>query len=648
MHDVVLFRRAERHFEIVGRDPLVPVRQGEAHVAVCARRDHQRRFLIFVAAAAKVRFGQDPTHLEQAACIGLAGGDQLAVAGVADPHRRTCHRRGISQRGDPDQRAFAAPFEVHRHVGDQRAGGDIAQHRPSKQRRAERRAGQFDHVEALARERDADDFEILALARKAKLHGAAARHQQRLVAGVVDRGAGAVLVLDEGVVAPFGLIEPAHPGSDLRVVVSHALALSRDRDRLAGQRRFDRAHGDRQAGALARLDDPESGGEFDQRRRRGKAHREREPDGIGQRAAGQVLDPGRKNDLRGAVGREAAGEVEIGNLRRVLLIVVDRWRPHRTIGEAQPNLHGHGAIDRRGEAHVRLGNRIAGRLAVHAAAFEIGCEGLTHGEVIALVAPRWLACQADNGAWPDQRHVMLGRQRPAALQCHDSAQRIAARDRIAGQIVGNLRVGQERGTPIVILAQAIEDLVDHRRREHVNRRRFTDPIYRARSLRGDRGGIGGNIGRDEEDLILVDLVIAVAGGKDRQHRRSASIDCETGLALNPPAAQRGEARAQLDIAGETARQWLAEFDYEGLLIGPAPRPRTGAIAGRRRLGTRIAQRHHRLGKTQGEAIDRAAAGTAGSRRCQHDLRRGVALRGQGEQRQCRQYQFPASLHVPLP
>ena len=287
-------------------------------------------------------------------------------------------------------------------------------------------------MEALTRQRDADHFEVLAFARQAQLHGAPAGHQQRLVAGVVDRGGRAVLVLGEGVVAVFGLIEPPQPRCDLRIVVGDFLALPRNRGRLARQFGLDRAHCHRQARAFACFDNPEARGEFDQRRRGGEADCEGIARGINERAARQVLDPGGKHDLRGGIDREAACEVQVGDLAFVLVVIVQRGRALGPVGKAQAHRQRDFLVERRGEAQMRRGNRVARGLAVDPAAFEIGGKRLPHREIEALVAAHWFARIADNGRRPDQRHIVLGRQRAAAFERQHCTQRSAPCRRIAG------------------------------------------------------------------------------------------------------------------------------------------------------------------------------------------------------------------------
>ena len=58
---------------------------------------------------------------------------------------------------------------MHRHVGDERPRRDIAGGVAAEQRLSEHRARQLYDVEAGLRQRNADDFEFLALGRKREL-----------------------------------------------------------------------------------------------------------------------------------------------------------------------------------------------------------------------------------------------------------------------------------------------------------------------------------------------------------------------------------------------------------------------------------------------------------------------------------------------
>ena len=201
---------------------------------------------------------------------------------------------------------------MHRHIGNQRAAGNIARHIAPEQCAPQRRTRQFDDVEALAAERNADDLEVLALARQVELQRGTLGGKERFFPGVVDRSGLAAGLFDVFVVVVLSLTQLLHPGGDLRVIIGDAARLPRDRGDLPRQRRFDGAHGNRQARAFARLDNAKARGEFHQRRCGSELDCERESFGIRQRPARQVLDPRGKQQLAFAVGGERSGKIEIG------------------------------------------------------------------------------------------------------------------------------------------------------------------------------------------------------------------------------------------------------------------------------------------------------------------------------------------------
>ncbi len=320
------------------------------------------------AAAAGRGFTQHWPQFEQARLVGGSAGQQRAGAAVRDAHCGTRHRRGIAERGDPDQRAFAAPFEMDRHIGDQGPRRDIARHRPPQQRCTQRRAGELNHVKALGPQRHPDHFEELALARQRNFHrgagAGACSGQQRLFAGAVDRELGAVLALDPLVVAALGLIEPAQPVGHFGIAGLEPDHLPHHMAGLADQIGLDRAHGDRQRRAFAGLDDPEGAGELDQRRGGREADRQREARQVGKRAARQVLDPGGHDHAGPHCGGERPVEIDVRNFRIVLLVRIRTRLPLGPVGQLQPDAERLAALDRGRESHVDRSDRVTGSLAV--------------------------------------------------------------------------------------------------------------------------------------------------------------------------------------------------------------------------------------------------------------------------------------------
>ena len=248
--------------EIVRPDALAPFGQREAEIVADARRDHQRRLAIFAIAIGFGR-GQAGGRIDSTTLVGRAMRETLAGATVGDPHRRA--RDGLAgvERGHPGEALLAAPFEMHRHVGDERGGGDIARGFAPEQRLPQHGARQFDDVEAglAAAERHPDDFEILAFAGQPDLERRTLFAEDRGRAGVVDRHRFLAAFLLMAVILP-GLVDRAQPFGDRAVGAIDAERLSGDRQVLALQRRFDVAHRHRQHAALLRFENAESRGEL--------------------------------------------------------------------------------------------------------------------------------------------------------------------------------------------------------------------------------------------------------------------------------------------------------------------------------------------------------------------------------------------------
>ena len=608
--------------EIERADAVAPLSEGEAEVVGLARRNHQHVVAAMVAARIGLRLGQAGGNAEAARGIGLALGEQLAGAGVGDAHLGVAHALAAVERGDPDQRLVAPPFEMDAHIGDQRAGRDVARRLAAEQRLAEPRAGEFDDVEAGLAERDADHFEILALARQADLERlAAGRGEQRLGAGLVDpHGLGAALHFVGLVLGRIG--ERAEPFGDLAVAALDLQALAGHGHLAALQLGLDVADRDREDAALLRFEDAEIAGELHQRRRRVELDVEREALRIGELAAALVLHIGGKDQLGGRLGRERRLELQVGDRRLVLVVVAEDRRQFLAVGRPDAHRLGLGPGDRRGEAHPGVLHRAAAGLRVDARAFEAGAEFLAHGEVETLVGAGGTARGALDVLAPDQRHVAAGGQRPAALHRDDAGEGLGAILRLFGQRLGQAGLGQEAAHFPAIGAEIGQQLGRDIGGKHVDRDLLAQPVDRAIGVGADRGGIGRQVRRDDEDLVLLDLA-AIAIGQHRAGDRPARIDGELLLALQRIARQALEPVAQRELAGDAAGERPGEFMDEGLLVDPAALAADRAIDLERRFGARIAQGHHRHVEAGGEALDRAVA-DAGRRHL--DLRAVVAER----------------------
>ena len=279
------------------------------------------------------------------------------------------------------------------------------------------------------------------------------------------------------------------------------------------------------------------------------------------------------------------------------------------------------------------GDRAARRFAIGAGAFERRGKGAADGKVEPLVASGQLAIAVGHGLGPDQRHVLFGRQGAAAAQCQHIAQRGAAGTRILGQRHGNLGLAQEITQVPIIVAEPRQHARGGSRRQHVNRRSLANSVDRAADFGGNRSRIGRGVGGDQKDLILVNIVPALTRRQHRAHRWPSGVDRIGRAGVKPDPGLCNQTLAQSDLARGSTGQRPLEIDHEGLRIDPPPRARPGAVAARRRFGTRIAQGDHRCRKADGEAVNRAAARHRAARRGEHDLRRAVPLRGEREQQQ---------------
>ena len=167
--DVALREIVIGHFEIIRRNALTPRGHGKAEIAILARRNHQRMLgAVRLAGAAAGRIWQAGHHQSS---LRVRGALRQLFAGAAVGHANVGarHHRRLVEAGDPSERALPPPFEMHRHIGDQRAGCDIARRIAAQQRPAQLWAGEFDDVKTGVLQRHADDLELFALAGQASV-----------------------------------------------------------------------------------------------------------------------------------------------------------------------------------------------------------------------------------------------------------------------------------------------------------------------------------------------------------------------------------------------------------------------------------------------------------------------------------------------
>ncbi len=245
---------------------------------------------------------------------------------------------------------------MHRHVGNERAGSDITRRVAAEQRAAERRAGQLDDIEAGLLERDADDLEILALAGERDTHrGCAGSSEDGLLAGVIDAGISAVLVLDllgvqSSALSSVRSISAMPRSLSGRRALRPAMALSLPA-RLGSTART--VTGNTPPSLVSTM--PKVAANLTSGGAASKRDGERIARGIDERATGEIGDAGRQHDLRVAAGGKGALEFEIGDLGVVPDVIVERGRARAAVGEAQAHGERLRAVDGGGEADNRPG-----------------------------------------------------------------------------------------------------------------------------------------------------------------------------------------------------------------------------------------------------------------------------------------------------
>ena len=633
VEDLPLLLPAIRQVEVVRADALAPLGQREAEIIGLARRHHQRRPALILAARIGFRLGQARGDAESARGIGSALREDLPGTAVGDPHFGAADALAAVERSDPDERGVAPPFEVHAHIGDERARCDVARAVAAEQGGTESWAGEFDDIESGLGQRDPDDFELLALARQRDLERLArGRREQRFGTGEIDPDR-LLAVLRLRAFGLCGIVDRAQPFGDLAVAPLDLEALSADRHLLAAELPLDVAHRDRQHAALGGLEDPEIGGELHQRRGFVEADVEREAFGVGQLASALVGDIGGERQLRGDRSRQRRLELDVGDGRLALLLVGKDRRQRLAVGQGNADRLGLRAGNRRGEAHPRVLHRAAARLRIDPRAFEPRSERLAHREVEALVGARGAATSGDVLA-PDQGDIAARGERAPAFERDYAGSGFHAIRFRGGKRLGQPCFLEEALHRPLVGAQPGEHFARHVGWKHVDGNLLADTVDRAIGIGADRRAIRRDIGGDEERLVLLDLAAVPA----RQHGardRPAAVDGEFGLAGEGVAGEALQLVLQGEGAGHAAGERTREFVDKGLLVDPTPLAADRAFDRERSGRARIPERHHRLVEPRREPLDRAVADAG---RGHLDLRAVVAHRQRraercGDQRQ---------------
>src|SRR5690606_3387773 len=167
-----------------------------------------------------------------------------------------------------------------------------------------------------------------------------------------------------------------------------------------------------------------------------------------------------------------------------------------------------------------------------------------------LIAARGAAGDARlrNARVPDERHLASRGQRAAAFERDDAVERGLAVGARGGEALRQAGVVSERLARPAIVAEAGQYLGRGFARQHVERDLLTDAVDRAIAVAADRGAVGGDVGRDEENLLLLDPAAPIsiaAADKHRARRGAAGVEREAAVARDRDAARGGEPVAQL-------------------------------------------------------------------------------------------------------
>ncbi len=421
------------------------------------------------------------------------------------------------------------------------------------------------------------------------------------------------------------LLHPCIPGEDVGVahqsLVAHlAIGCARGAGASA-QVGLHVAQGDRQHGVGISFDDAERrGGELGDRRRRAGRDFQRKACGVGEPAAGVILQFARQDDAVRSVLGERLRERDLGDFGGLVVLVEDR-RERFAARRRETRLCGERARHRRRETDAHRPDRQAGRRGPLALTRELGREGRPHVIAKALL---------DRG---DDARIGGG---------GDALAPDEARRGVVGQRPLATRDEHARGTRLVDSA-GLQDLLAHVADDDAQRQSLADALDLA-------PGVGGNARLDcrpaqAQQEMLVFLDIAVAARLHQDDGRAAGREGEFGRAGQRRSLRRsdgargdiGRSRLGLPVGPELCHATRARRQRLRKVVEPDPiaRPaagagRHGALAGdRERIGeARVAESDDRLRKLHRDLAHLRDFALRGS----GDDARGLGQRGQQQGR----------------
>ena len=591
--------------------------------------------------------------LDQCAPLGIGGAAPQRLAGaVVHRHFGTSHGLGAVEAGHPGQAAFAPMLEVHTQVGDQHAGAHVHRCLGGQQRLAQTARFDLDHVVPRLGQRDADHFErarVAALQRwQIQPLGAGIAGQQRHLAGAdraIDlpaaRFAAAIVVFHP--LLPLGGRPTGLLGGDLGLVEAvhlaqpgqHVGGVGQALDaHLAGgggglQVALYMAQGHRYQSRRFTLDHAKwCGSKLGQRRRAAGGHLAWVAGGIGQGAAGHVLEAGGQFRLVAGVLGQGHRKVDLRDLDLLVVLVEHRRQAIAPGRWLEPHLLRQCLGHRGREAHRHRPDRQTGRIGPLTLAAELGHKGAPHlpAKVLRALGQHLGVGRGGNARAPHQAHAgFMGKGAAAGHHQH-----------------AGLDLGEATG---------LEHRVALGAGDHPDRQTLADALHLAPQLAG-QAGLGHRAGEGEQK-VLVFLDLFVVAGLNRIDRRGAGGKAEVGVAgqrtlLGLPAGLEGHAALQ------TGRQLLAEVEQPGSGIRPAATAgRCATLAGHgHRVGLlECAEGHHALVEADHQLLHtghlalRADGGDVGSLRRRCHPERGCQTPG-GPRCPC--HPTPLSTHASSP
>ena len=568
VENIVLRRIAIGQVEIIRADAFAPAGHRKAEVIARTRRDHQRRRRT---GAAAIGFGIDQRTANGNAALRVrcSRRQHLASATIGHTHGGTGNRFAAVERRHPRERAFAAPFEMHRHIRNQRARRHITRDSAPEQRIAKHRACQLDNIESGLGQRNADNFEILARTGQAEFQRIALSVEQGLATRVIDcLGRALWPFLAEIIV--IGIVELAQPFGDLPVGPVDFQRRTANRNDTLRQLWLNRADGDRQHPAFLHFDNPKRGCEFHQRWCGVKLDGQRKAFSIFQRAPTGILDPCRDAHCRCHRCWKRPFERQVTNRRIALGIVGNRRRAHRPVREGQSDSLRRFHRNIRRKADLRIAHRIAPGLRIDPRTFPPRGKRLAHREIKALVTRRRPPVRAGNPRIPDQRHFPTRCKRAAALHRDHRRKRFCLVRRTGGHLLRQPCTFHEIAQVPVVQPQSVDNLCHHLGLHHIECNLFADAIDRTIAIGRDGRWRRRDIGRNQKNLSLLDIV-AIPPRQHCTRRWSAGINRKRLHPCHSDSARTGQLAPQIDRAADSARQCLFKIKHECLRIDPASR-----------------------------------------------------------------------------